>query len=234
MGRLRSHVDGSLSARSERVWVGPQVPGFVPLTHGTAELFVLDPIPDGTFLALYRDPYGASSCTLTERLNCDYSVALFGHCGEELWRVSLGEHLSRVDHLEVQDVRWDHGVLFFNEACQSYSKDAGGRCSSLVAVDPVADTRLWATKPLVSNNRFLVLEDYIVAGYGFSGERDRVSLIRRSDGKVVHRQPVSKAPENITLVEPGVVEVTVYPGDKTVHFRVLSGDGKAKLQRLAD
>ena len=33
----------------------------------------------------------------------------------------------------LKNVRYDGGVLYFNEACQSYSKEAQGKCSSIVA-----------------------------------------------------------------------------------------------------
>ena len=46
---------GTLGATALRTWVGPPVPTFVPLVHGTLELFLLDPTPAGYF-AFYRDP----------------------------------------------------------------------------------------------------------------------------------------------------------------------------------
>ncbi|MEM6291762.1 MAG: hypothetical protein AAGA54_10870 [Myxococcota bacterium] len=233
LGRLRSHLEGSLSKASERVWVGPQVPGFVPLALDSAELWLLDHQSDGTFLAFYRDPYGAGSCGLGDAKNCHTVAQLFAHCGEVLWSVSLDPHLSKPERLEVQDVRLDDGTLYFNEACQSYASESGGRCSSLVALDPAANAVLWRTKSLVSNNRFFIADDYVVAGYGFTAEPDNLFVVRRSDGKVMQKIRLPKAHENIELLEPGVLRVTVYPGDRFLDFRMTRWDGpKPKLVRL--
>ncbi len=232
--RMRTHVDGALSAKAARVWVGPQVPGFVPLIEGTAELFVLDHQRDGSFLALYRDPYDVGSCALSGALNCTYVVTAFAHCGDVLWSVDLGEHFSRPDHIELQDVRLVDDTLYFNEACQSYSKGAGGKCSSLVALDPRAGTVQWRTKPLVSNGRFLVSGDYIVAGYGFTSERDTLHVVRRTDGKVLQSLELPKAPEDIRLLEPGVIEVVVY-GGRSIPYRMQSWDTtKPRLVKLKE
>lgn len=210
-GRMRAHVDGALSKGSARTWVGPQVPYFVPLVEGTAELFLLDRVGD-ELMAFYRDPYGAGSCDLSGDANCHYLVRLYDLEGQVRWSVALHELLSRPTYLEVQDVRWADGTLYFNEACQSYASGAKGQCSALVAYDPVAQHVRWRTRPLVSNGDFLIHGDYIVCGYGFTSERDNLHVVRRRDGKIVQRLPVPKAPEHFALGSDGRLEVTLYPG----------------------
>ncbi len=201
--------------------MGPQVPGFIPLVEGTTELFLLHHQRDGSFLAFYRDPYDASSCALSGHDNCAYVATLFAHCGEVRWSISLGDLLSRGDHLEIQDIQLEGETLYFNEACQTYSKDAKGKCSALVAVDPTTNEVLWRTKSLVSNGVFFISGDYIVAGYGFTAERDTLSIVRRSDGRLMSRQRLPKAPQDIHLLEPGLLEVEVYPGDTGYLFRMV-------------
>jgi hypothetical protein len=225
LGRLRSHTEGSLSRGSQRVWVGPPVPGFVPLTDNTAELTLLDATPGGEFLAMYRDPYGASSCTLDDLNNCRFTVKLFGDCGELRWSVALNDFMSRQTYLEMQDVHLHDGTLYFNESCQSYSRKVKGRCSALVAVDPASNKLLWRSKHLVSNGRFLVHGDYIISGYGFTAEPDAVYLVRRDDGKVLQRVSVPKAPEDFKLVGDDVVEATLYPGDVRRRFHLTGRNG---------
>jgi hypothetical protein len=218
--RLRNHVDGGLSKGSPRVWVGPQVPWFVPLMEGQAELFLLDRVGD-EFMAFYREPYGASSCGLGDDANCHYLVRLYDIEGQVRWSVALHELLSAPTYLEVQDIRWADGTLYFNEACQSYASGAKGRCSALVAYDPMTQRIRWRTRPLVSNGLFLVHGDYIVAGYGFTAERDFIHVVRRSDGEIVQRLAVTKAPQGFALGEDGLLEVTLYPG--TLHTYALQG-----------
>ncbi len=188
---MRAHVEGALSRGSPRVWVGRDVPPFVLVQGGTRELFLLDQAPDG-FVGLYRDPYGASSCRLDGDANCSFGAALFECSGKTRWLFALDPFLSRKDHLEIQDMRYADGVLYFNEACQSYSREAQGKCSSLVAVEPLTKTLLWRTRPLVSNATFLVAGRYLITGYGFTAEPDALFLVRRSDGKIMSSTPIPR------------------------------------------
>jgi hypothetical protein len=236
-GRLRSHVTGSLSAdprrMSGRTWNGDEVPGFVPRTLGTLELFLLDEA-DAGYLAFYREPYNLQSCQLSTTTNCAYEARHYDRGGKERWRVSLNELFSRGDHLEIQDVRLAGGVLYFNEACQSYAQGAGGQCSSLVAVDPVTRKVLWRTQPLVSNGRFVVRGCYLVAGYGFTAEPDHVSLVSRATGKVLQDVPLASAPEKMTLVGRDQLDVEIYSG-AVGRFRLEGFEGpNGKLQLLDD
>lgn len=235
---MRNHVDGALSVDSQRVWIGPRVPGFVPLTEGTMELFLLDHQPDGSFLAVYRDPYGVRSCTLSDRLNCDHFVTRFARCGSVQWSIALSGLMSRAEHLEIQDIRLRDGTLYFNEACSGSREETEGRCSSLVAVDPRSKRVRWRTEPLVSNSRFLVVGQHIVAGYGVAGygespDKDMLRVVRRSDGKIMQSLELPWPPEDIRLAESGEVQVIVHPGDVTLRFGMADWDTKApKLVKL--
>ena len=222
--RLRTHVEGTLSRGNARVWVGRDVPPFVLLQGGTRELFLLDQAPDG-FVALYRDPYGASSCGLGGDGNCSFGAALFECSGKTRWLFLLDPFLSRKDHLEVQDLRYADGVLYFNEACQSYSKEAQGKCSSLVAVDPLTRTLLWRTRPLVSNATFLVAGRYLITGYGFTAEPDALFIVRRSDGKIMSTTSIPTAHDTLALAPDGILTVSTQSG-AVLHFRAEGFDGE--------
>ncbi len=220
-GRLRTHTSGPLSGADRRDWSGSRIPDHVPAKLGTLELFLLDEA-DGGHLAFYRDPYGVGSCALGgTHANCAYAARFYTSGGTLAWSLDLGTVMSRPDQLEVQDIRLADGVLYFNEACQSYAADAGGTCSSLVAVDPRAGRVLWRTTPLVSNGRFLIRGCYVVAGYGFTAEPDAVFLVDRGTGAVRQKIGVSSAPERYKLVRPNELAVTLYAG--TVRRYALEG-----------
>jgi hypothetical protein len=229
--RMRTDVEGDLSRGSSRTWVGRDVPPFVLVLGGTRELTLLDHAPDG-FVGLYRDPYGASSCALGSPDNCSFGVALFDCSGKTRWLFLLDPFLSRKDHLEVQDMRYADGVLYFNEACQSYSKEAQGKCSSLVAVEPLTKTLLWRTRPLVSNATFVVADRYLVTGYGFTAEPDALFIVRRSDGKIMGRTPIPIAHHTLRLGPPDVLHVTSWSGPE-LQFRAVGFDGdQPRLEAL--
>ena len=128
------------------------------------------------------------------------------------WELALNEVMSRPDQLEVQDIRLADGVLYFNEACQSYSSGANGKCSALVAVDPRARKVMWRTPPLTSNGRFRIRGCYIIAGYGFTAEPDWLHLVDRGSGAVMQKLFVSSSPEQLTLVGPDRLDVQLYSG----------------------
>ena len=79
------------------------------------------------------------------------------------------------------------GTLYFDEACQSYSREAGGRCSALVALNPF-------TKKLPLADGSTRVEQRLRRGpqvprreaYGFTGEAASIRVVRRSDGKVIN------------------------------------------------
>jgi hypothetical protein len=210
-GRLRSQINGVLSGANGRTWAGPPVPDYIPMKLGTLELFLLDKA-DGGRLAFYRDPYNLSSCTLGGSANCAYIARFYDKRGAMQWELGLNDLMSRGDHLEVQDIRLADGVVYFNEACQSYSSGANGTCSSLVAVDPRAGKVLWRTAPLTSNGRFRLRGCYIVAGYGFTAEPDSLFLVDRSTGSVLQKLFVSSSPEQLDLVGPDRLDVQLYSG----------------------
>jgi hypothetical protein len=210
-GRLRTHTTGSLAGAAGRSWTGGQVPSFVPLKVGTLELFLLDEA-DGGYLAFYREPYGLGSCGLGGSKNCAYGVRFYDGSHQLAWKLKLDKLMARPDHLEIQDIRLADGVLYYNEACQSYSSGAGGQCSMLVALDPRAGRVLWRTRPLVSNGRFRIRGCYVVAGYGFTNEPDFVFLVERATGKVLQELPVATAPEQMTLIGPDRLDIELYSG----------------------
>ena len=167
---------------------------------------------DGGYLAFYREPYNLGSCQLGGTTNCAYEARFYSRAGRLGWAVKLGAVLSRRDHLEVQDLRLADGILYFNEACQSYANEAAGACSSLVAIDPRKRRVLWRTAPLVSNGRFAVRGCYLIAGYGFTSEPDTLHLVDRATGAVRQTIGVSSAPEHYTLAGPERLTVSLYSG----------------------
>ena len=197
---------------ADRLWIGVDPPAWVPLQVGEQMIDLLDPTPSGGWIATYREKY--SSCEARgPDANCAVTVKIFDAKKTETASLSLDAHFSLPEHLEVQDVRYAEdggvGTVYFNEACQSYSKEANGKCSSLVALDPKTNKERWRTGPLVSNNSFLVGDKYVVAAYGFTGEKASIRVVRRSDGKVMDVEKLAST--NFEMSEKGsVLSVELY------------------------
>jgi hypothetical protein len=186
---------------------------------------------DGGYLALYREPYGGRSCQLGNDTNCDYEVRLFDCSGQLLSTLDLNAFMSRRQHLEVADVRFADGIVYFNEACQSDSWQAGGRCSSLVAVDSRSRKLVWRTAPKVSNNVFLLGGRYLITGYGFTGETSSLFLVARDTGRVVRRSPLRTTQavggnhDAMSLLPGEQLRVGVYESDHDILFRASGLNG---------
>lgn len=178
-------------------------PHFLPRHLDGLELFIADPAPEG-WLGFYREPLQRMETPANPR----FRALLFGEEGERLWDLDLNRFLSRPDHLEIQDVRYQEGELYFNEACQSYSREAGGRCSSLVRVDPARQEVEWRTPPRTSNNIFILHGPHVIAGYGFTAEPDSLFWIRRETGEIVTRRRLDSAHSYLEIREGDLVVVT--------------------------
>ncbi len=77
---------------------------------------------------------------------------------------------------------------------------------------------LWRSRALVANARTFVLAgNLIVAGYGFTQERDFLYLLDRKTGRVLDRLGVPSAPERIALRD-GRLHVRTY--DRQVIARI--------------
>jgi hypothetical protein len=248
--RTHAHLEGRVTDRNV-VWHGPDVPAFIPLHAGAATLDLLDSTATG-YMALYRDhdlvsPPMQPLCGMDSKdekgadifpgakKNCAAEVRLFDRTGAELAALPLAPFLSRADHLEVQDAHYEGGTLYFNEACQSYSRNAGGRCSSLVAVDPIARRVLWRTPALTSNNAFAIAGDYIVTAYGFTAEACSIRLVRRRDGVIVDTKSLPSSADDALTVQGDVVSVNLYNMLGRVRFQITGTSGPApKLVAMAD
>lgn len=168
--------------------VPSQTPLHVPREMEGLVLFIAEPTPEGWF-AFYREPL--------ERMegarNPSFRAVLFGEDWRRRWDLDLNRFLSRPDHLEIQDIRYREGKLYFNEACQSYSREAGGNCSSLLRVDPERQQVEWRTRPRTSNDIFILHGPHVIAGYGFTAEPDSLFWIARETGEIVARRHLPSA-----------------------------------------
>jgi hypothetical protein len=92
------------------------------------------------------------------------------------------------------------GVLYVQHAHPTYASATRGRNGYLTAVDVATRRILWRSRALVANARtFVLADDFVVSGYGFTREDDFLYLLDRRTGKVLDRLPVPSAPELVRL-----------------------------------
>lgn len=97
-----------------------------------------------------------------------------------------------------QDMLWSAVVgerLYVSHAHPTYAESTGGMNGYLTALDLESGAMLWRSRPLLSNARtFEVVDDAIVAGYGFTAEPDFLFVIDRFSGRVLQEAPIRTAP----------------------------------------
>lgn len=85
------------------------------------------------------------------------------------------------------------GTLYVSLVHSGYSSEEPNS-SYMVAIDPNTGYVLWRSEPLVANsNNFLLINDTIVCGYGFTAEPDFIYLLDRFTGQIMDKIPVNSA-----------------------------------------
>ena len=101
---------------------------------------------------------------------------------------------------DVTFAREGGGLVYVSNAHLTYARTTNGRNAYITAIDPEQGKAVWRSPALVANARtFVVTDDLIVAGYGFTAEPDFLYLLDRRTGRVLDRLEVPSAPEVIRL-----------------------------------
>ena len=90
------------------------------------------------------------------------------------------------------------GPLYVETAHQTYASSTYGLNGYLNAVDPRRGKLLWRSPAQVANAlNFVLLNETVVTGYGFTAEPDYLYAIDRTTGRVKGRVRLPSAPERI-------------------------------------
>ena len=90
------------------------------------------------------------------------------------------------------------GTLYVETAHQTYARSSYGRNGYVSAIDPKRRKLLWRSPALVANaDNFVLLNDTIVSGYGFTAEPDYLYAIDRATGRVKGRLLLPSSPQTI-------------------------------------
>jgi hypothetical protein len=96
------------------------------------------------------------------------------------------------------EVRADY--VYFNAAYNDFAELTNDSTGYLYCLDISNSTMVWATKNLVSSYYgFMLYDDYILTGYGFTNEDDFLYVIDRFTGEIVQSIPITTAHEHIVV-----------------------------------
>lgn len=103
----------------------------------------------------------------------------------------------------IEPITWAReraGVLFVSTSHLTYADQTRLRNAYVSAISLSTRKLLWRSPALVANARtFVLMENLVIAGYGFTAEPDFVYALDRRSGAVVGRLAVPNAPERIRL-----------------------------------
>jgi hypothetical protein len=107
-------------------------------------------------------------------------------------------------------------AVFVRLSFNGYAAEIGGRGNYLVALDLCTHEVKWRSADLSSNAPFVVLDRYVVTGYGFTRERDWLYVLDRGSGTIVQRVALPNAPEALMVSGASggaVLAVGLYAGE---------------------
>jgi len=115
-----------------------------------------------------------------------------------------------------QALKWaevEDGVLYVSNAHRTYAESSNGSNGYITAIDIQTNEIIWRSQPLVSNGEnFLLLEEIIISGYGFTDEDDFIYILDRSTGEVIASIPVPSSPDYF-FYQNSMVSVNCYDAE---------------------
>ena len=123
---------------------------------------------------------------------------------------------QRIIYAQIKD-----NVLYVATGHSTYAESCPQN-AYVTAIDLTTDQVLWKTEPLTCNSdSFVLTNQYLICGYGFTAEPDSLKVVDMGTGKVVSAMSVKSAPDYIILKD-GKLFVRTYNTDYV--YAVVSGN----------
>ena len=91
------------------------------------------------------------------------------------------------------------GYLYVNLYHNTYASSCPNN-AYMLAIDLEEDRIIWKSDPLLANSRqFLVVDDCVIAGYGFSAEPHYLTIFNRYTGELIEKIDIKKSPDYFYL-----------------------------------
>lgn len=100
-----------------------------------------------------------------------------------------------------QEIKWatiKDGILYVSHSHNTYAESSNNMNAYITAIDLSDMSILWRSDALVCNsNNFLIIDNVIISGYGFTYEPDYLYQIDCNTGKILEKTLLKSAPEHI-------------------------------------
>ncbi len=104
---------------------------------------------------------------------------------------------QRINWAEIKD-----NILYISNSHNTYAKSSNDMNAYVTAIDLTDMSILWRTDALVSNSyNFIIIDDVIICGYGFTDEPDHLYQVDIYTGEVLDKIPLKTAASYIIKKE---------------------------------
>lgn len=104
-----------------------------------------------------------------------------------------------------QQINWalvKDGILYVSNRHRTYASTTNYKNAFITAIDLKDMHVIWRSDALISNaENFLILDNVIICGYGFTAEDDYLYELDLSNGKVINTIPLNSAPSYLIQKE---------------------------------
>ncbi len=100
----------------------------------------------------------------------------------------------------IQDISCAHligDILYVQHGHNTYAYSSGGKNAYISAINLKYNKVLWTTEPLTCNCNFIIVDNTIICGYGFSAEPDYLYLVDIETGQRRQTLKVASGPSKI-------------------------------------
>lgn len=115
-----------------------------------------------------------------------------------------------------QKIKWaaiKDDILYVSHSHNTYAESSNNMNAYITAINLEDRSILWRSDALVCNSvNFLIIDDVIISGYGFTAEPDYLYQINRYTGKVLDKILLKTAPEYL-IEKTSVLYVRTYNTD---------------------
>jgi hypothetical protein len=160
------------------------------------------PYSDGTYFYQGENPveydymYNELYIYNSDQSELIYDLNLYELCNGP--DAEEGRYSSTTEYLNWAQLY--EGTLYISTVHAGYASE-NPWSNYIVAIDPEAKEVLWRSAPLTNNaSNFLIVDDTIICGYGFTAEPDYIYLLDRFTGDEVDKIKVNSAPYQFEIV----------------------------------
>jgi hypothetical protein len=117
-------------------------------------------------------------------------------CSFEVWASDSASKTTRLGPSEIPPFNTINAVVRSGSAVwlsvgfNGYTREFPKGGNRIIAIDLCEGRVIWQSKDAVSNGGLLLLDDYLISPFGFTGERRYVYVLNARSGAVVQRLPI--------------------------------------------